>query len=139
GVPPRRQCTVRPDRNFTHESWRSFHVERSVAIGSSSELPSNGSEKKSEGLDSLLSVACTTSCWSCWRSKSVHDESSWFSRTREKMSAWCPFRCVGPLWKRQPGHCEQRCAVEYGQSNRLERMFSGTSTVIPPTASMSFS
>ena len=89
----------------------SCQVERSVAIGLSSELPLNGSEKKSEGLDSLLSVSCSTSCWTCWRSKSVHDGSSRFSRTRERISAWWPLRCVGPLWKRQPCHCEQRAAV----------------------------
>ena len=29
-------------------------------------------------------------------------------------------------------------AAVYGQSNLFERMFSGTFTVIPPTASMSF-
>ena len=54
------------------------------------------------------------------------------------MSAVCPSMCVTPLWKRQPGHCWQRVAVEYGQSKRLERIFSGTFTSIPPTASMSF-
>ena len=117
----------------------SFQVERSVAIGFSSELPVNGSEKNRVGLDSLASVACSTSCWSCWRSKSVYDRLSWFSRTREKISAWCPSMCVGPLWKRQPCHCEHRCCVLYGQSKRFERMFSGTFTVIPPTASISFS
>ena len=36
----------------------SFHVERSVAIGFSSELPLKGREKNRAGLDSLLSVAC---------------------------------------------------------------------------------
>ena len=47
--------------------------------------------------------------------------------------------CCTPLWKRQPGHCWQRVAVEYGQSKRLETIVSGTLIVIPPTASMSFS
>src|SRR5215471_2013758 len=139
GVPPRRQWIVCPERNFTQESCRSCHVERSVAIGLSSDLPLNGREKKSEGLESLFIVACTTSCWLCWRAKSVHDGSSWFSRIREKMSAWCPFMCVGPLLKRHPFHCKQRCWLGYGQSNRFERMFSGTLTVIPPTASINFS
>ena len=69
----------------------------------------------------------------------MYDESSWFSRTREKISAWCPFMWVGPLWKRQPFHCAQRSDVLYGQSNLFDRMFSGTFTVIPPTASISFS
>src|SRR5262245_61995211 len=110
-VPPSRQWIVLPDRNFTHDSWSSFHVERSVAIGLSSELPSNGREKKSEGVDSLFSVACCTSCWLCWRSKSVHDGSSWFSRIREKMSASCPFMCVGPLLKRHPFHWRHRACV----------------------------
>ncbi len=55
------------------------------------------------------------------------------------MSAVWPFMCCGPFAKRQPGHCWQRVAVEYGQSKRLERIFSGTFTVMPPTASMSFS
>src|SRR5215475_10334971 len=114
-VPPSRQCSVCPARNFTHESWSSFQVERSVAIGLRRELPLNGSEKKSDGLDNLLNVACSTSCCMCWRSKSVHDRSSWFSRTRDRIRAWWPVRCVGPLWKRQPCHCEQRAAVEYGQ------------------------
>src|SRR5215470_9333275 len=104
----------------------SFHVERSVAIGFRRELPLKGSEKNRDGLESLANVACCTSCWLCWRLKSVHDGSSWFSRTREKISAWCPVMCVGPLLKRQPFHCWQRAAVEYGQSNRFERMFSGT-------------
>ena len=117
----------------------SFHVERSVAIGLSSELPLKGREKNRVGLDSLASVACCTSCWLCCRSKSLYEGSSWFSRTREKISAWCPVMCVGPLWKRQPFHWAQRCWVLYGQSNRFERMFSGTFTVIPPTASISFS
>ena len=62
------------------------------------------------------------------------------SRGRARRSApACPFMCFGPLWKRQPFHCRQRCCVVYGQSNRFERMFSGTFTVIPPTASISFS
>src|ERR1700758_3550429 len=97
----------------------SFQVERSVAIGLSSELPLKGSEKKSDGLESLLSVACSTSCWSCWRAESGPDGASWFSRIREKMSASWPVRCVGPLSNRQPFHCEQRAAVGYGQSNRF--------------------
>ena len=46
-------------------SCMSFHVERSVAIGFSSELPLKGREKNRVGLDSLASVACCTSCWSC--------------------------------------------------------------------------
>ena len=40
----------------------SFQVERSVAIGFSSELPLKGSEKNRVGLDSLASAACSTSC-----------------------------------------------------------------------------
>src|ERR1700751_605878 len=138
-VPPSRQWIALPERNFTQASCISCQVERSVAIGFSSELPLKGKEKNRDGLESLLSVACSTSCWLCCRLKSVHDGSSWFSRTREKISASCPFRCVGPLWKRQPFHWRQRCCEWYGQSNRFERMFSGTFTVIPPTASMSFS
>ena len=54
------------------------------------------------------------------------------------MSAVWPSMCCTPLWKRQPCHCWQRVAVEYGQSKRLERMFSGTLTSMPPTASISF-
>src|SRR5690242_11886014 len=126
-VPPSRQWTALPARNFTQASCMSFHVDRSVAIGCSSELPLKGREKNRDGLDSLASVACCTSCWLCWRSKSVHDGSSRFSRTREKISAWCPLMCVGPLWKRHPCHCRHRCCVLYGQSKRFERMFSGTS------------
>jgi hypothetical protein len=45
---------------------------------------------------------------------------------------------VSPLWKRQPLQVAQRLA-SYGQSNLFERMFSGTLTSIPPTASISFS
>src|SRR5215472_18534227 len=115
-VPPRRQWIVLPERNFTHASCISFHVERSVAIGLSSELPLKGREKKSDGLESLLRVACSTSCWSRWRLKSVNEPSSWFSRTREKISAWCPVMCVGPLWNRQPFHRRQACWVLKGQS-----------------------
>ena len=53
------------------------------------------------------------------------------------MSARCPFMCCFPLWKRQPCQREQRAWLEYGQSKRFERMFSGTSISIPPTSSMS--
>ncbi len=42
------------------------------------------------------------------------------------------------MWNFQPCHWSQRACVGYGQSNRLERMFSGTFTSIPPTASISF-
>src|ERR1700746_3903192 len=110
-VPPSRQWIALPDRNLTQASCISSHVERSVAIGFSSELPLNGREKNRDGLDSLLNVACSTSCWLCWRSKSDHEGSSWFSRIREKINASCPFRCAGPLLNRQPFHCRHRCWV----------------------------
>ena len=45
--------------------------------------------------------------------------------------------CCTPLWKRQPSHCEQRVLDAYGQSKRFERMFCGTLTSMPPTASIS--
>ena len=44
-----------------------------------------------------------------------------------------------PFAKRQPGQASQRAAVLYGQSNLFERIRRGTSTSIPPTASMSSS
>src|SRR5947209_13807882 len=114
-VPPSRQWIALPDRNLTQASCTSCHVERSVAIGFISEVPLNGREKNWDGLESLLKVACSTSCWSCWRSKSVNEPSSWFSRTREKISASCTFMWVGPLLKSQPIHCCHRCAVAEGQ------------------------
>ena len=64
-VPPSRQWIALPDRNLTQASWISCHVERSVAIGFISEVPLNGREKNWDGLESLLKVACSTSCWSC--------------------------------------------------------------------------
>jgi hypothetical protein len=42
------------------------------------------------------------------------------------------------LLKRHPSHCAQRVLDPYGQSKRFERMFCGTSTSMPPTASINF-
>ena len=52
-LPPSRQCSVEPARNFTQPSCMNCHVERSVAIGFSSVLPLNGSRKNVLGLASL--------------------------------------------------------------------------------------
>ena len=141
GEPPSRQWRSLPvdERNFTHASCIRSHVERSVEIGARSELPSNGSEKNCDGLASFASAACSTSCWSCWRAKSVNASSTGpgngFRGSREKISARSPVICVGPLGSRQPFHVAHFFAG-YGQSNVFERMFSGTSTVMPPIASM---
>ena len=56
-VPPSRQWTVLPDRNFTQASCMSFHVERSVAIhykgsGFYTTDYGKGAEKKDGGSDS---------------------------------------------------------------------------------------
>src|SRR5437660_31291 len=72
-VPPSRQWIALPDRNLTQASCISCHVERSVAIGFISEVPLNGREKNWDGLESLLKVACSTSCWPCCRSRSVNE------------------------------------------------------------------
>ncbi len=47
-----------------------------------------------------------------------------------------PVMCWVPRWKRQPFHCKHRASVGYGQSNRFERIASGTLIVIPPSASI---
>jgi hypothetical protein len=83
-LPPSRQWRVfdAPARNLTQPSCSICQVERSVEIGASMLLPSKGSRKNVPTLASLLSVVCITTCWCCWRVKSVYDGSSWFSRIR---------------------------------------------------------
>ncbi len=44
--------------------------------------------------------------------------------------------CWTPFWKRHPGQASHRACDAYGQSNRFERIGSGTFTSIPPSASI---
>ena len=116
---------------------RARPAERSVVSGATRSSPTNGSRAKVRTLvsfaamrlhDRLLPLAAGEVVLA-WVELVLADRASRSARACRPCAA-CP--CSN----RQPSHCSQRDRVAYGQSNRFERIGFGTSTSMPPSASI---
>ena len=136
GSPPSRHRSELPDRNLIQPSCASSQAERSVASGAASCSPMKGSRRNVPRLAISSPTASATICCLLPRVMSVSEGSSWFERILAYTSALRPSMCCVPFSNRHPSQFAQREGL-YGQSNLLERIAFGTSTSMPPSASIS--